>query len=135
MELDYLAMIWLSIWDPRLKANIFQLKEMSMSDWFFTRVGWGSAVGVRDLLIKSEVHGSFDFWEHRAAAEDEDEEAEFEELKDWITGEDEEPQSGFFQTPSTQTGQLGPSSLQNLGSQTGNKSVSSIVNEQNETAV
>ena len=92
MELDYLVMVWLSIWDPRLQANIFQLKEMSMSDWFFTRVGWSTAVGVGELLTKNEVHCLDDYWEHRPArhADEDDDEGDFEELEDWITGEDEE---------------------------------------------
>ncbi|OQV16058.1 hypothetical protein BV898_09828 [Hypsibius exemplaris] len=106
MELDYLAMIWLSIWDPRLRENISQLKEMSMSDFFFTRVGWSGAVGVTDLLTKNEIHSMDDFWERRAGRQEDDEEDEgdFEELENWITGEAADEDGDSRQTQSGLSG-------------------------------
>ncbi|XP_055327834.1 uncharacterized protein LOC129581027 [Paramacrobiotus metropolitanus] len=87
MELDYLAMIWLSIWDPRLEANVWQLQEMAMTDWFFSRTGWSNAIGVRELLTQNEVYAMDSLWDHRAKQrekENEDDAQEAEELEDWV---------------------------------------------------
>lgn len=93
IELDHQVMVWLSLWDARLKANVFQLKEISMSDWFFTWVDWKGAIGVQNLLTKNEQHAFDDFWEHNVDKKmDADEEGDegSEDLENWMAGEEDD---------------------------------------------
>lgn len=85
MELDYLAMVWLAIWDPKLHENIWQLKEMTMNDWFFSRVGWNDAISIKELLTKNELHAMDSLWAHRAnQLTAEENNADIEELEEWV---------------------------------------------------